>query len=82
MNVHLLNIKRSRRIRKENMVGKDQRIKEDPKRKERGMKIRSSATTSTLEKGPAVMVPNVGSSTRIELVEEKQREDSTTSSKS
>ena len=64
------------------MVENNQRIKEDPKRKEKVMAIKSIATTSTLEKGPTVMVPNVGSSTRIELVEEKQREDSTTSSKS
>ena len=64
------------------MVEKDQRINEDPKRKEKGMEIKSSAITLTLEKGPAVMEPNVDSSTRIELVEEKEKEDSTTSSRS
>ena len=62
---------------------KDKRRKEYPKRlKEKVMAIKSIATTSTLERGLAVMVPNVDSSTRIELVEEKRREDLTISSKS
>jgi hypothetical protein len=46
------------------------------------MVVKSFATISILEKGPVDMVPNVGLSTRIDLEEEKEREDSATSNKS
>jgi hypothetical protein len=70
MSVLRLNSRRSRKIRKGSMVEKDQAIKEDPKREEKVMVIKSIATTLTLERGPVASEPNADSSTRIRLVEE------------
>jgi hypothetical protein len=82
MTVHPLNSKQSKKIRKGSMGEKVEMKKQHLKRKQKVMEIKSSATTLTLGKGPAAMEPNAGSSTRIELVEEKEREDSTISNKS
>jgi hypothetical protein len=80
MIAHPLNSKPNKKIRKGNMGEKDKGKKQHPRRQEKV--IKSFVTTSTLEKGPVAMVPSAVSFTRIELVEEKEREDSATSNKS